>query len=52
MKHWSRGIGHAPDEVAPRAGAWIETGYLQCLVEATEVAPRAGAWIETPQRLF
>jgi len=35
-------------EVAPRAGAWIETGAsLKLLAPTAEVAPRAGAWIET-----
>ena len=34
-------------QVAPRAGAWIETN--SCAYSATygPVAPRAGAWIET-----
>ena len=38
--------------VAPRAGAWIETGA--CLYKShliILVAPRAGAWIETRIRL-
>ena len=34
-------------QVAPRAGAWIETGYRQRCRFLTRVAPRAGAWIET-----
>ena len=34
-------------EVAPRAGAWIETPYYKSEVPYTPVAPRAGAWIET-----
>ena len=34
-------------EVAPRAGAWIETGNLRRNGLMGEVAPRAGAWIET-----
>ncbi len=34
--------------VAPRAGAWIETGCLMGNGIITTVAPRAGAWIETP----
>ena len=33
--------------VAPRAGAWIETGSLRLFPLRTRVAPRAGAWIET-----
>ena len=34
-------------EVAPRAGAWIETDVPQPAVSATHVAPHAGAWTET-----
>ena len=33
--------------VAPRAGAWIETGPCPGSRASNEVAPRAGAWIET-----
>ena len=33
--------------VAPRAGAWIETEYLTSFHHSASVAPRAGAWIET-----
>ena len=33
--------------VAPRAGAWIETYSLDDAKKAGLVAPRAGAWIET-----
>ena len=33
--------------VAPRAGAWIETSFINSFSEACTVAPRAGAWIET-----
>ena len=33
--------------VAPRVGAWIETGWTQDLVNKLTVAPRVGAWIET-----
>ena len=33
--------------VAPRAGAWIETGKSVSLLLCLHVAPRAGAWIET-----
>ena len=36
-----------PAQVAPRAGAWIETYNDQRLRTASLVAPRAGAWIET-----
>ena len=34
-------------EVAPRAGAWIETQQLLKAYVSLLVAPRAGAWIET-----
>ena len=33
--------------VAPRAGAWIETGMALSSQLLPGVAPRAGAWIET-----
>ena len=35
-------------QVAPYAGAWIETKLAIGLGEYTDVAPYAGAWIETP----
>ncbi|HBL28557.1 MAG TPA: hypothetical protein DD490_17115 [Acidobacteria bacterium] len=34
-------------QVAPRAGAWIETVSVRRDSHAVAVAPRAGAWIET-----
>ena len=34
-------------DVAPRAGAWIETLILGNGCSGSSVAPRAGAWIET-----
>ncbi len=34
-------------QVAPRAGAWIETGNIASGKISMYVAPRAGAWIET-----
>ncbi len=34
-------------DVAPRAGAWIETVVKRYLTRLIKVAPRAGAWIET-----
>ena len=43
MAHLSR--GGVP--VAPRAGAWIETGCPRDVMPCGDVAPRAGAWIET-----
>ncbi len=37
-----------PDEVAPPAGAWIETGPgRRSIPRVPQVAPPAGAWIET-----
>ena len=33
--------------VAPLAGAWIETEYLDTSDSGHHVAPLAGAWIET-----
>ena len=39
--------------VAPLAGAWIETAYLdQVFDNRARVAPLAGAWIETSIGLF
>ena len=34
-------------QVAPRAGAWIETAKGHTVNDEHFVAPRAGAWIET-----
>ncbi len=50
LKRAGRGIASQEIEVAPRAGAWIETYhyYLECV--KGKVAPRAGAWIETTGR--
>ncbi len=36
-----------PPNVAPRAGAWIETYKSKYVISVEQVAPRAGAWIET-----
>ena len=33
--------------VAPRVGAWIETGGMDSVTLLYDVAPRVGAWIET-----
>ncbi len=33
--------------VAPRVGAWIETGSPANGLQSLMVAPRVGAWIET-----
>ena len=37
------------DQVAPHAGAWIETLFAGSVLEYDQVAPHAGAWIETPR---
>ena len=50
-KH-SHKLGNKPDkdnDVAPRAGAWIETVENQSIIDINGVAPRAGAWIETTE---
>ena len=39
-----------PSQVAPYAGAWIETGGIPKIYTGREVAPYAGAWIETTTR--
>ena len=41
------GASAARDEVAPYAGAWIETYCFMPTSPITIVAPYAGAWIET-----
>jgi len=41
-----RGISSSAN-VAPRAGAWIETSKNSFYLRWSKVAPRAGAWIET-----
>ena len=38
---------HAPYNVAPHAGAWIETTGAWSPQGRSDVAPHAGAWIET-----
>ena len=40
-------IGLKWSDVAPHAGAWIETFSNRWLSLAASVAPHAGAWIET-----
>ena len=37
-------------QVAPHAGAWIETGKKYLSEHGNTVAPHAGAWIETSFR--
>ena len=38
-------------KVAPRVGAWIETGFISIRFDDKQVAPRVGAWIETSKLL-
>ena len=47
LKPLLQGLEEKPPEVAPRAGAWIETFKDGDDVVDVCVAPRAGAWIET-----
>ena len=47
MKHLMGGYVPECLEVAPRAGAWIETPQTAFVLIITSLAPRAGAWIET-----
>ena len=41
------GLPRNCEDVAPHAGAWIETVIKPHLDSAVHVAPHAGAWIET-----
>ena len=41
-----------PRQVAPRVGAWIETGFISIRFDDKQVAPRVGAWIETKPVVF
>ena len=47
MKRVRRLAKHTYHQVAPRAGAWIETTLCPKCHKEEYVAPRAGAWIET-----
>ena len=47
MKHRILPDHPGTENVAPRAGAWIETYASSSSSILTSVAPRAGAWIET-----
>ena len=47
MKPRTYGQPRQQGQVAPRAGAWIETRRLPRRLAPNPVAPRAGAWIET-----
>ena len=59
MSHpvWVRGLKLQSEKgiechtyVAPRVGAWIETGIWKTYQFIGKVAPRVGAWIETMYR--
>ena len=47
LKLFGHGIPEIPEDVAPHAGAWIETVLLFNHHRHQKVAPHAGAWIET-----
>ena len=47
LKHDSSNTYFDDNDVAPHAGAWIETLSLRSFSSQREVAPHAGAWIET-----
>jgi hypothetical protein len=47
LKHFRQARKRRVEDVAPRAGAWIETGIVRNIHPVIDVAPRAGAWIET-----
>ena len=47
LKHPKVYCDHQQRQVAPHAGAWIETMTIRILSIAGIVAPHAGAWIET-----
>ena len=49
MKQYTLTRERREGNVAPRAGAWIETHIHSYLQMELIVAPRAGAWIETYQ---
>ena len=49
LKHQVRDPAYPPAQVAPHAGAWIETPSGGVIVTPSDVAPHAGAWIETIQ---
>ena len=51
LKLLGRACDPAMAEVAPYAGAWIETIIPKlCAFPPSQVAPYAGAWIETVMR--
>jgi hypothetical protein len=48
LKHLSLHLVTQIVDVAPHAGAWIETSSASVINLPGIVAPHAGAWIETP----
>jgi len=50
QQHWIAVLNNI--QVAPRAGAWIETTRQLLNTQSLKVAPRAGAWIETSFYLY
>ena len=51
MKHIVDRILLRLSTVAPRRGAWVETGNPEDESDTSYVAPRRGAWVETPVRI-
>ena len=47
LKHLYLKENRGKGNVAPHAGAWIETRCLVSTLHKSIVAPHAGAWIET-----
>ncbi len=47
LKRDYKGLPYWSLSVAPRTGAWIETGIVGNIDDFFTVAPRTGAWIET-----
>ena len=52
LKHMGVEVREVEQDVAPRAGAWVETTCRRCSASRICVAPRAGAWVETCLRLL
>ncbi len=52
LKHIEKSPAEIIDNVAPHAGAWIETRIWRKVQRKLLVAPHAGAWIETRRLLL
>ncbi len=52
MKQSYHRIWDGAEQVAPHAGAWIETCCNRARCRVLAVAPHAGAWIETLEGIF